>query len=434
MTAPSLPPEVAERLGPYYVYALIDPRDDSIFYIGKGTGLRLLSHGQEALLKADPGPRSGKVARIREIRAAGCEPRIDVVRHGIDEEEAFCVEGALIDCLVGLTNAVRGHRTAKGRLPLDELKRRYGARPVDSGASPVILVRLGPWKVQHEEIERGTFRPGHGYREGMTPEELAQSTRAWWANINPNNIEQRGIRHAVAVHEGVTRAAMVIGDWTQRGSRWAFAATPLLEGPVYDEWVGPLGRRVEFSRGSQSPVTYWPPTSQQVGRRVAPGRVRQSASSPQSPVQLRPPPDSNLERSVDPGASPAVLIRLGSWRDGVLEIEPGRYRTGAGYREGMSLDELVDATRAWWRINPERVEREDIRFAVAVHGGVTRAVMVIGDWIQRADGRWAFAATPLLDGPVYDEWVGRIGRRVDFPRGSQNPVTYWPPRSRVPRR
>ena len=43
MTAPSLPPEVAERLGPYYVYALIDPRDDSIFYIGKGTGLRLLS-------------------------------------------------------------------------------------------------------------------------------------------------------------------------------------------------------------------------------------------------------------------------------------------------------------------------------------------------------------------------------------------------------
>ena len=56
MTAPSLPPEVAERLGPYYVYALIDPRDDSIFYVGKGTGLRLLSHGQEALLKADPGP------------------------------------------------------------------------------------------------------------------------------------------------------------------------------------------------------------------------------------------------------------------------------------------------------------------------------------------------------------------------------------------
>ena len=75
MTAPSLPPEVAERLGLYYVYALIDPRDDSIFYVGKGMGLRLLSHGQEALLKADPGPRSGKVARIREIRAAGCEPR-----------------------------------------------------------------------------------------------------------------------------------------------------------------------------------------------------------------------------------------------------------------------------------------------------------------------------------------------------------------------
>ena len=90
----------------------------------------------------------------------------------------------------------------------------------------------------------------------MAPEELAQSTRAWWANISPANIERRGIRHAVAVHDGVTRGVMVMGNWTRRGTRRAFAATPLTVGPVYDEWVGPLGRRVPFARGSQSPVTY----------------------------------------------------------------------------------------------------------------------------------------------------------------------------------
>ena len=104
------------------------------------------------------------------------------------------------------------------------------------------------------------------------------------------------------------------------------------------------------------------------------------------------------------------------------------YRTGAGYRDDMTLAELVDAARAWWRINPERVAREGIRYAVAVHRGITRGVMVIGDWVQRADGRWAFAATPLTAGPVYDEWVGPSGRIVDFLKGSQNPITYWPPR------
>ena len=45
----ALPPEVAERMGPFYVYALVDPRDDAVFYVGKGTGQRLLSHGREAL-------------------------------------------------------------------------------------------------------------------------------------------------------------------------------------------------------------------------------------------------------------------------------------------------------------------------------------------------------------------------------------------------
>lgn len=420
----SLPTEILERIGPYYVYVLVDPRTESIFYVGKGTGQRLLAHGDEALLKADPGPRSGKVSRIHDIRAAGLEPRIDVVRHGLDEDDAFQVEGALIDSLDGLTNAVRGHGAERGRASLDELKRRYGAEPLDDDAPPVLLIRLSAWKDQVEEIEPGTFREGHGFREGMTPDQLVQSARAWWANISPAGAQRRGIRHAVAVHRGITRAVMEIGVWIQRGNRWAFAATSLTEGPVHDAWVGPLGRRVEFKRGSQSPASYWPPGSPRlVGSMTTDNSRREVAASPQA--HRSQPGDA---RPVGPGAPPAVLIRLGSWRDSVLEIEPGVSRKGAGYREDMTLSELVDAARAWWRINPERVAREGIRYAVAVHQGITRGVMVIGDWIQRADGRWAFAATPLTAGPVYDEWVGSSGRGVDFIKGNQNPIAYWPPR------
>lgn len=421
----SLSTEILERIGPYYVYVLVDPRTESIFYVGKGTGQRLLVHGDEALLKADPGPRSGKVSRIHDIRAAGLEPRIDVIRHGLDEDDAFQVEGALIDSLDGLTNAVRGHGAERGRASLDELKRRYGAVPLDDDAPPVLLIRLGAWKEQVEEIEPGTFREGHGFREGMTPDELVQSARAWWANISSTGAQRRGIRHAVAVHRGITRAVMEIGDWIQRGNRWAFAATSLTNGPVHDAWVGPLGRRVEFKPGSQSPAIYWTPASSASACSMTTGDSRSQVAASSRSRRSR---ESGTARPVGEGAPPAVLIRLGSWRDNVLEIEPGVHRKGAGYREDMSLTELVDAARAWWRISPERVAREGIRHAVAVHQGITRGVMVIGDWLQRADGRWAFAATPLTAGPVYDEWVGRSGRIVDFTKGSQNPIAYWPPK------
>ncbi len=421
----ALPAEVAERIGPYYVYVLIDPRDESIFYVGKGTGQRLLAHGYEALLRTDPGPRSGKVARIREMRNAGSEPRIDVVRHGLTEQEALVIEAALIDCVGKLTNKVAGHGVAEGRSSLNELVSRYGATPVDPEASPVILVRLGYWKEQREEIESGVFRPGHGYRDGMTPEELVQSTRAWWANISPANVERRGIRHAVAVHGGVTRAVMTIGEWTQSGNRWAFAATPLTHGPVFDEWVGPLGRRVSFERGSQSPVTYWPRGSHRSGIDARTDRRHQRLVTTRVPSSFQ---EAEEVRPVNAGNARVLLIRLGSWRENTLEIEPGTYRRGAGYRAGMSLTELVDATRAWWRVNPERVAREGIRHAVAVHGGITRAVMEIGDWIRREDGRWAFSARPLTDGAVHDAWVGPSGRKIDFPKGNQNPIAYWPPR------
>lgn len=122
----------------------------------------------------------------------------------------------------------------------------------------------------------------------------------------------------------------------------------------------------------------------------------------------------------------AVLIRLGRWKELPEEIEPGVHRSGNGYRPEMPLEEVVDATRAWWRVSPRSVARRGVEHAVAVHEGVTRAVMRIGDWTRRNDGRWAFAAEVLEEGPVYDAWIGQVGRRVEFVTAAQNPIIYWP--------
>src|SRR5437899_2218044 len=100
-----IPPEVEEQLG-FYVYAYIDPRTNRAFYVGKGRAGRVLSH-----LTTEG--ESRKQALIEEIRAAGNEPRLDIVQHGIpDEESALRIEAALIDMLglKVLTNEVHGWR------------------------------------------------------------------------------------------------------------------------------------------------------------------------------------------------------------------------------------------------------------------------------------------------------------------------------------
>ena len=81
---------LSEALG-HYVYLLIDPRHGEVFYVGKGVGGRCFEHDY-----AEEGAR--KAARFAEIKAAGLEVKVDVVRHGMPtKEEAFLVESAVID-------------------------------------------------------------------------------------------------------------------------------------------------------------------------------------------------------------------------------------------------------------------------------------------------------------------------------------------------
>ena len=54
----------------YYVYALVDPRDNRIFYVGKGIANRVYQHAQAALAEDT---QSLKLNTIREIKSLGME-------------------------------------------------------------------------------------------------------------------------------------------------------------------------------------------------------------------------------------------------------------------------------------------------------------------------------------------------------------------------
>ena len=97
----------------FYVYELVDPRDESVFYVGKGKAGRIDQHEVEAR----KGRQSRKCERIREIEAAGFAiVKRKASRHA-DEAEAYDAEADLI-CQYGLdalTNVVPGGRGGRGR-------------------------------------------------------------------------------------------------------------------------------------------------------------------------------------------------------------------------------------------------------------------------------------------------------------------------------
>lgn len=84
-----------EELG-YYVYSLTDPRNNKIFYIGKGCGNRVFQHCEAALQENE---ESLKLNLIREIIYSGAEVEHYILRHKLTEEEAFQIESVLIDFL-----------------------------------------------------------------------------------------------------------------------------------------------------------------------------------------------------------------------------------------------------------------------------------------------------------------------------------------------
>lgn len=290
--------EVAEYLQ-RYVYALVDPRDGIPFYIGKGTGSRVLQHGFDAAHWAendDPDDiASAKIARINEIQDLGHDIDVWILRSGMSSKEYGAVEATVIDLLrtfpiaplesavpriplqagTALTNEVRGAGAERGITRLRDIIRDSSATPLRT-TTPLLVITLGPWQDGVEDLPGGGTRAGHGFKPEWTDrtqlnndiESLGQSVCCWW-KINPAMVGQQGIGHIVALYHGVTRAlfeivpgsAKTVKAVTHKGKpakRSGFVVAPVLDGPLWDEVVGPYGRRVAKKPGEQAQFRYWP--------------------------------------------------------------------------------------------------------------------------------------------------------------------------------
>jgi len=244
-------PGVAERLE-HYVYLLIDPRDQQVFYVGKGQGGRCFQHIVEARKTiADSVGDYPKLVRIREIEKSGCQVMIELLQRELDEPTAWAVEAAAIDLLGRITlnriqgdNRIQGHTHGNGLISVDEANYKYGAIAVDfDPAHKVILVRIAR-----------QFYPT------IDPEGLYKATREWWKiGRHRRDGGPRSPQWAMAVYRGVIRAVYRIKRWVEPTEE-EVRTSPTIKG----RWAfdGLLDSEMTERYGFAD-VTHWLPQSAQ---------------------------------------------------------------------------------------------------------------------------------------------------------------------------
>lgn len=233
-------PKCIEELD-YYVYALVDPRTDKIFYIGKGCGNRVFDHCNAAII--DETAESLKLNLIHEINAEGHKVRHYILRHKLSEKESLIVESALIDFLTYpefnneslLTNIASGHHQwDRGIKTVEEIGSTYDCEEIKvSPKDRILLVSLNR-----------TFDLARKRNDDIDLYDI--TCRSWLvAKYNAPKID-----YVLGVYRGVVRSVVKVNGYSwvkdaKNRDRCAFEGELMLDSPYLNTDVRnyPFGRQ-----------------------------------------------------------------------------------------------------------------------------------------------------------------------------------------------
>ena len=189
----------------FYVYALVDPRDNRIFYIGKGKDDRVFQHAKNALSEND---QSLKLDIIRSIQKEGKQVISYIIRHNLSNETALIVESTLIDLLTykkfnksnQLANIAAGyHQWDEGIKDVDEIDAIYNCPKINiNRGETLLLVSLN--KSFNQAKAKGVYRRLDIY----------ESTRQYW-DIGKNRPQE--IKYVLGVYKKVVRSVIEVKSW-----------------------------------------------------------------------------------------------------------------------------------------------------------------------------------------------------------------------------
>jgi hypothetical protein len=184
----------------FYVYMLLDPRDNIAFYIGKGKDNRVFQHLKCALDAKEE--MNAKYDKILEIQNNGLEVKHVIIRHGIkDEVEAFQIEASLIDtltyCGIGLSNIVGGHKSLqKGLMTTDEIIRLYNAEKLLNINNDCVIINI------NKKYSRGGI--------GLP---IYDATKETWT-IDKNRLPN--IKYVLSEYKGLIVEVFEVEEWYEK--------------------------------------------------------------------------------------------------------------------------------------------------------------------------------------------------------------------------
>lgn len=188
-----------DALNGFYVYALMDPRNDKIFYVGKGIGNRVFAHELEN--KKTQVSEKKKLQKIREIESSGFSVKRLIVNWGLTETEAFIAEATLINMLnytsdVTLTNEVSGHHVHEC-LTTEAFELLHGAIPLEKE------------DIKHSIL---VIKINKSYRKNMNAAELYDTIRGFWA-ASMRSIKARKVEYVFGVYNDLIVAVYKPDEW-----------------------------------------------------------------------------------------------------------------------------------------------------------------------------------------------------------------------------
>jgi hypothetical protein len=220
--------EVSQMID-HYVYRLIDPRDGSTFYVGKGQGNRIFAHMSDTIKQGDEHQDDDdwdlKLATIRDIVNAKLEVIHVIHRHGMCEDAAFEVEAALIDAYPGLTNKIGGCGSAdRGAMNAQQVQDQYEAKVIQSfDGHKCVIIKIRQANVNNNDGDiyktaRAAWRIGH--------DKVAQ------LNSTPHFV--------LAVVNGIVKAVYEDVEWSRylNSKRYCFDARVSGDKQPGKEWPG----------------------------------------------------------------------------------------------------------------------------------------------------------------------------------------------------
>jgi hypothetical protein len=240
----------------YYVYVLIDPRNNKIFYVGKGYLNRVFSHINEAI---ENPKETEKLETIRAIKNDNQKVKHFIIRHGLEENEAYLLESVLIDFLTykdfaqvaRITNIVSGHHSFnQGIKTVEECEILYNCEELRKEDIKHNILVININKTYDKKRKRKNENPIYERPN------IYEATRGWWVlDIN----RARNTEYVLAEFKGVIRAIFKPQKWLQdienRGiKRWGFEGKEVIDKNILDLY---MNKEVPKLKGMANPILYF---------------------------------------------------------------------------------------------------------------------------------------------------------------------------------